>query len=74
MQEAIASEIERVDLDLRFLPGVNKADVAVRHRGVDFQSAVAGHDHQQGLRWRDNAAHRVDRELLHNAVDGAVSN
>ena len=71
VQEAVAGEIEGVDLDLGFLPGVDKADVAVRHHGLDFQPAVARHDHQQGLRRRDNAADRVDRELLHHAVDGS---
>ena len=50
-------------------PGMDKADVAVRHHGLDFELAVARHDHQQRLRRRDDAADRVDRELLHDAVD-----
>jgi len=29
------------------------------------------HDHQQGLRWRDNTSDRVDCELLHQAVHGS---
>ena len=69
VQEAVAGEIEGIDLDLGFLPGLHKADVAVRHHGLDFEPAVARHDHQQGLRRRDDAADRVDRELLHHAVD-----
>ena len=71
MQEAVAGEIEGVDLDLGFMAGLDKADVAVRHHGFDFQPAVARYDHQQGLRRRDDAADGVDRELLHHAVDGS---
>ena len=37
----------------------------------DFEPAVVGNDHQQGLRRRDHAADRVDGELLHHAVDGS---
>ena len=70
VQEAVAGEIEGVDLDLGFLPGVDKADVAVRHHGFDFQLAVVRYDHEQGLCRRDNAADGVDRELLHDAIDG----
>ena len=71
VQEAVTGEIEGVDLDLGFMAGLDKADVAVRHHGFDFQPAVARYDHQQGLRRRDNAADRVDRELLHHAVNGS---
>ena len=69
-QEAVADEIEGVDLDLGLLPGTDKTDVAVRHHGLDLQPAVAWYDHQQGLRRRNHAADRMDRELLHHAVHG----
>ena len=59
--------MESVD-PLGFLPGLDKANVAVRHHGFDFQPAAAGYDHQQGLRGRDNAADRMNCELLHYAV------
>ena len=71
MQKAVAGEIEGVDLDLGFLSGVDKADVAVRDHGLDFQSAVARHDDQQRLGGRDDAAYRMDRKLLHHAVHGS---
>lgn len=69
MQEAIASEIESVDFDLGFLPSMDKANVAVRNKSFDFETAVTRHDHQKYLRWRDNTANRMNRELLCHAVD-----
>ena len=69
VQEAVACEIESVDFDFGLLPGVDKANVTVRHHCLDFQPAVARHDHEQRLRRRDNAANRVNGELLHHAVD-----
>ena len=51
------------------LSGLDEADVAVRDHRLDLQPAVARHHDQQGLRRRDHAADRVDRELLHHAVD-----
>src|SRR5262249_51445728 len=71
VQEAVAGEIESVDLDLGVLSGLDKADVAVGHHGLDFEPAVAGHDHQQRLRRGDHAADGVDRELLHHALHGS---
>ena len=68
VQEPIAGEVEGVDLDLGFLSGLHKANIAVRHHGLDLQPAVAWYDDQQGLRGSDHAAHRMDRELLHHAV------
>lgn len=65
MQEAIASEIESVDFDLGFLPSMDKANVAVRNKSFDFETAVT----RQYLRWRDNTANRMNRELLCHAVD-----
>jgi hypothetical protein len=41
------------------------------YHGFDFQRAIAWYHHQQGPRRRDNAADRMDRELLHYAVDGS---
>jgi hypothetical protein len=60
-------------LILALLPGVDKANVTVRHHCLDFQPAVARHDYEQRLRRRDNATNRVNGELLHHAVDRAVS-
>src|SRR5215469_16774400 len=68
MQQAVASEIEGIDLDLGSLSGVDEADIAVRHRGFNLEPAVARHDYQEGLCRRHHAANRVHRELLHHAV------
>ena len=64
-------EIEGVDLDLGILSGMDKTDVAVRHHGLDFQPAIARYDDEQGLRRGDDAADRMDRELLYHAVHGS---
>ena len=69
MQQPVAGEVEGVDLDLGLLPGLDEADVAVRHHGLDLEAAVGGHHHQQRLRRRHHAADRVHGELLHHAVD-----
>jgi len=63
-------KLQGIDLDLRFLSGADEADVAVRYHGLDLQPAVARHHDQQGLRGRDHAADRMDRELLHHTVHG----
>ena len=68
MQEPIPGKVERIDLNLGFLSGPHKADVAVRYHCFNFELAVARHDHEQGLRGRDDTAHRVNRELLHRAI------
>ena len=53
------------------MSGLHKTDVAVRDHGLDFQPAVAWYHHQQGLRRRDNAADRMDCELLHHTIHGS---
>ena len=69
VQQPIAGEVEGIDLDLRFLPGMDKADVAVRDHRLDLEMAVRRHDDEQRLRRRHHAADGVDGELLHGAVD-----
>ena len=49
VEQAVAREVERVDLDLRFLAGVHEADVAVRDHGLDFERGIGRHDHGQLL-------------------------
>src|SRR6185312_3154534 len=39
VQQAVAGEIEGVDLDLRLLSGVHEADVAIGHLGLDLEPA-----------------------------------
>jgi hypothetical protein len=50
-------------------PGWTKPMSRFRHHGLDLEAAVGGHDDEQRLRRRHHAAHRVDAELLHGAVD-----
>ena len=69
LQQAVAGEVEGIDLDLGLLPGVDEADVAVRHHGLDLELAVGRHHDQQRLRRRHDAADGVHGELLHDAVD-----
>ena len=70
VQEAVAGEIEGVDLDLGILASTNEADVPVRHHCLDLQMAVLRHNDEQCLRRGDDAADGVDRKLLHDTVDG----
>ena len=69
VEQAVSGEIEGIDLDLGLLAGVDEADVAVRHHRLDLELAVERHHHEQRLRRRHDAAHRMHRELLHDAVD-----
>jgi len=46
---------------------VDEADVAVWHHGLESRRRSLGTHNEQGLRRRDHAADRVDRELLHHA-------
>ena len=41
MQQPIAREVERIDLDLRLLSGVDEADVAVGEHGLDLELTLA---------------------------------
>ncbi len=50
-------------------PGWMKPMSRFEHHGLDLEPAVARHHHHQGLRRRHHAADRMDRELLHHAVD-----
>src|SRR5262245_13052187 len=68
-QKPVSREIEGVDLDFRILPGMYKANVAVRHHRLDLETALGGHYHQQGLGGRDDAPDGVDGELLNHAVN-----
>src|SRR5947207_6453043 len=72
MQQAVAREIEGIDLDLRVLPGMYEADVAVRYQGLDLEPAVDRDDNQQSLCRCDDSADCMDGELLHDPVDGRL--
>src|SRR5262249_38047847 len=61
VKQAVAAEVEGVDLDLSVLAGVNEPDVAVQHHGLNLKVAVRRHDYEQSLCWGDNAADGVDR-------------
>ena len=69
MQKPVAGEVEGVDLDRRFLAGMDEADVLVRHQRLDLERAFRGHHRHEGLGRGDDAADGVDRQLLHDAVD-----
>ena len=44
VNEPVAGEVERVDLDLGVLPFMDEADIAVGDHRLDFKMAVGGHD------------------------------
>src|SRR6266702_3930506 len=69
MEEPVAREVERIDLDLRLLSGMDEADVAVGEHGLDLELTLAWNHNNQRLRRRHHASHRVNGELLHDAVD-----
>ena len=73
MQQAIAGEVEGVDLDLCSLSGVDETDVAVRHHGFDFEMAVVRDNGEQSLCRRYDPAHGVDGKLLDDTSTGAVN-
>jgi len=66
VKQAVAAEVEGIDLDLSVLAGVNEPDIAVQHHGLNLKVTVRRH-HEQGLRRGDNAADGVDRQLLNGA-------
>jgi hypothetical protein len=63
--EPVAGETEGVDLNFGGLAGMEEADIAVRHHGLDLKVAVERYDRHQLPRRRHHAADRVNRELLH---------
>src|SRR6266568_930685 len=69
MEEPVAREVERIDLDLRLLPRMDEPDVAVGEHGLDLELTLAWNHDGEHLRRRYYASHRVNRELLHDAVD-----
>src|ERR1700736_3579260 len=69
MQEPVLREIEGVDLDLSLLPRMDESDVAVRKHRLDLKATLARHHHGKGLRGRYHASHRMNRKLLHDAID-----
>jgi hypothetical protein len=68
-QQAVAGEVEGIDLDLGILARAHEADIAVRQHGLDLEPALARHHHHQRLCRRDDAADRMHRKLLHHAVE-----
>ena len=69
VKQAIAGEVECVDLDLCILTNVNKADVSVRDHGVHFEHRIGGHDDSQLLGRRHDATDGMNRQLLDYAID-----
>src|SRR6516162_2405606 len=47
VKQAVAAEVEGVDLDLCVLAGVNEPDIAVQHHGLNLEAAVLRHDHEK---------------------------
>ncbi|HEV3178503.1 MAG TPA: hypothetical protein VGZ72_21090, partial [Stellaceae bacterium] len=70
MEEAVAGEVEGVDLDLGILARAHEADVLVADHGLDLEPAIGGDKDHHRLRRRHHATHGVDGDLLHHAVDG----
>src|SRR4029079_18785479 len=69
VKQAIAGEVECVDLDLGVLTRVHEADVSVRDHHLRLKNGVCWHDDRQLLCRCDNAAHRVHHKLLNDAVN-----
>src|SRR5262245_43753111 len=69
VEQPVAREVERIDLDLRRLAGLHEADVTVGDHRLDFQVALLRNEDQQGLRRGDDAADGVNSQLLYDAVD-----
>ena len=61
--------MERIDLDVGLLTDTDKPDVAFGNHGFDFEVAFDWNDDHQLLRWCDHAAHGVNGQLLHRAID-----
>jgi hypothetical protein len=69
LQEAVAREIEGVDLYLGLLAGADEADVAIGDHRFGLQMAVRWHDGHQLLRGRDDAADRKNKKLGLEVLD-----
>ncbi len=70
VDQAVAGEVEGLDLDLHQLAGVDEAHVAVGQLGLDGQVAAVGDDDHQMLGGGDHPAQGVDGQLVHHPVDG----
>ena len=67
---AVAGVGEGFELDGGNLPGVHKADVQVGDGNFGADAGAVGHNDHEGLGRGDDAAHRVDGQLLDDAGHG----
>ena len=71
INSAVLGVGKSLDLDGGNLPGIHETDVLVFEEGLDLQHLVLWHHHHQGLGGRHNTAHGMNRELLHDAINGS---
>ena len=68
-KQAVTREIERIDFDARILSRMDETDVAVGQHGLDLDGGVIRHNNGERLGRRHHAADRMNRQLLHHAID-----
>jgi hypothetical protein len=69
VEQAITREVERINLDRRVLPGLDKADVTVRDHRLNLEVSLGRYDGHECLGRRYHPADRMDCELLHHTID-----